>query len=261
MEENRFYTYVYLDPRKPGNYTYNLENGEILNFDYEPFYVGKGTGNRMFLHKFKSKEKRRFHMYYKIQKIIKDSSREPIIIKYKDGLSNDDAYKLEELLIDKIGRLVSNDGPLINKIRGGYGTKGYIPTKETLEKRSIGIRNYYKNNKHVLYGIKRPLEVREKISKSRMGIKNDRSSHLKSTKTRNVKPILQYDLNGKFIREWEMLSDVKHTLGICIKNINSCIKGQRNFAAGYIWRRKTDGSYPEQIEINFKIRKNNAEFK
>lgn len=33
-----YYTYVYLDPRRPGNYEY----GNFL-FAYEPFYVGKGT--------------------------------------------------------------------------------------------------------------------------------------------------------------------------------------------------------------------------
>lgn len=34
-----FYVYVYLDPRKEGKYVY----GEF-QFDYEPFYVGKGYG-------------------------------------------------------------------------------------------------------------------------------------------------------------------------------------------------------------------------
>lgn len=40
--QNKFYVYVYLDPRKPGKYKY----GEY-EFDYEPFYVGKGTGRRI----------------------------------------------------------------------------------------------------------------------------------------------------------------------------------------------------------------------
>lgn len=37
----KFYIYVYLDPRKIGNYNYF-----DYKFDYEPFYVGKGSNDR-----------------------------------------------------------------------------------------------------------------------------------------------------------------------------------------------------------------------
>ena len=47
MKEDRrdFYVYIYLDPRKPGEYVY-----DDLKFDFEPFYVGKGIGNRLNRH-------------------------------------------------------------------------------------------------------------------------------------------------------------------------------------------------------------------
>ena len=47
MEE--FYVYIYLDPRKPGKYTY-----EDLCFLYEPFYIGKGKNNRIDGHLYES---------------------------------------------------------------------------------------------------------------------------------------------------------------------------------------------------------------
>ena len=40
-----FYVYVYLDPTKPGNYVY----GKYW-FNYMPFYIGKGNGDRVYDH-------------------------------------------------------------------------------------------------------------------------------------------------------------------------------------------------------------------
>ena len=65
MVENRFYVYTLLDPRKPGNFKY----GEFA-FNYEPFYVGKGTGFRMTDHVCPSELKRDRNLFKK-RKIIK----------------------------------------------------------------------------------------------------------------------------------------------------------------------------------------------
>lgn len=253
--ERKYYTYVYLDPRKPGNYEYILENEETIRFDYEPFYVGKGTGDRIDRHKYKSKEKRRQHMLNKINKILLESNKEPIKIKIKDNLLNDEAYRLEEIIVDKIGRINDKTGTLINKTKGGYGSNGYVYTEEIKNKMSISIKNYWKNNEHPFKGIKRPKEVCDKISKSRIGLIYDKSSYEKSSKTRGIKPILQYDLQGNFIKEFEFLVDIKNNLNISVKNINDCINGKRNVVKGFVWRRKTDLNIPNKIEIKFKITK------
>ena len=51
----------------------------------------------------------------------------------------------------------------------------------------------------------------------------------------NNKPILQFDLDGNFIREWECASDVgKRERG----NIKQCLRGKNKTAYGYIWKYK-----------------------
>ena len=49
------------------------------------------------------------------------------------------------------------------------------------------------------------------------------------------KPILQYDLDGNFIREWECAADVGKEVK---SNISSCAKGNRKTAYGFIWKYK-----------------------
>ena len=85
---NIFYVYVYLDPRKPGDYIY----GEY-HFDYEPFYVGKGRYNRLYIHLKKNIYNPHFHN--KIKKIQKECKHDPFVIPFKKQLSENDAFDLE----------------------------------------------------------------------------------------------------------------------------------------------------------------------
>ena len=53
----------------------------------------------------------------------------------------------------------------------------------------------------------------------------------------NNKPILQYDLDGNFVREWECAYDVGKEVN---KGINHCLKGRTKTAYGFIWKYKED---------------------
>ena len=88
--ENRFYVYVYLDPRKLGKYIYG-----DYEFDYEPFYIGKGTEDRNEIHLKEVKyikengikaEKGDGINWFKVNKIIKiqETKKDPIILIIQD---------------------------------------------------------------------------------------------------------------------------------------------------------------------------------
>lgn len=51
------------------------------------------------------------------------------------------------------------------------------------------------------------------------------------------KPILQFDLDGNFIREWECAADVGKEVQ---SNIVNCLKGRYKTAYGYIWKYKEE---------------------
>ncbi len=129
--DNRFYVYVYLDPRKPGKYIYGN-----YSFDYEPFYIGKGTGYRKTGHLTESSLKHNSHKNNKIKKILKDTNEQPEIITLKNNLLEQDAFNLEIKLVALIGRKNLNTGPLTNLTDAGEGASGTIVSNETKLKHS-----------------------------------------------------------------------------------------------------------------------------
>ena len=52
---------------------------------------------------------------------------------------------------------------------------------------------------------------------------------------RHKKPILQFTLDGEFIREWPSATDVGK---VANKSINHCLNGRTKSAYGYIWKYK-----------------------
>lgn len=53
------------------------------------------------------------------------------------------------------------------------------------------------------------------------------------------KKVLQYDMAGNFLKEWDSMRDAERELGIKNTNISACCRGRKNRSAGgYIWKFK-----------------------
>ena len=65
------------------------------------------------------------------------------------------------------------------------------------------------------------------LLKSRIGKNNNQS-----------KQVLQYNLNGNFIKEWESIKEASRFLKINDSSISACCKHKQNKAGNYIWRYK-----------------------
>lgn len=138
---NNFYVYAYLDPRKPGKYKYL--NSKI-SFNFEPFYIGKGTRTRFYDHINEAHRNQKYKNHFKsskILKIIKETGDIPFIIFIKKSITNSSAQRLEKVLISKIGRKDKKNGPLVNLTDGGEGCSGRIVTQKVIENsRKMGLQ-------------------------------------------------------------------------------------------------------------------------
>lgn len=133
----KYYVYALLDSRKPGYWVYEIEGTEV-QFEYEPFYVGKGTGSRVSQHvkETLSKPELKTRKHQKIRSILKEGN--VLHKKISTNLENFEALELEVLLIETIGRVEKN-GPLVNLTNGGDGLSE--PSDEVRRKISESSKN------------------------------------------------------------------------------------------------------------------------
>ena len=68
--------------------------------------------------------------------------------------------------------------------------------------------------------------------------KKQKEAVAKYAKENYSKKIIQYDLNGNFIKEWNSMADIWRELGIRASLICRCCKGLRTHTYGYIWKYK-----------------------
>lgn len=195
--KKRFYVYALLDPRKQGKYKYGK-----YKFDHEPFYIGKGCGNRINRHTQPNLKKKNTFKSNVIKKIEKNGM-EVIKTKILDKLTEENALEVESHFIRLIGKRVQGKGPLTNYIEDAISRKGYKHTEKTKEKISLNNAKYwlgkkksqlvkekisatkhkqFKNNEIVssMKGKKHSSEAKEKMRRSRLGKKwnDEQKAHL-----------------------------------------------------------------------------------
>lgn len=57
-------------------------------------------------------------------------------------------------------------------------------------------------------------------------------------KSKFSKPILQFSMQGDFIKRWHCVQQIKRELGLSIGCIASCARGERPTAHGFKWKRE-----------------------
>lgn len=242
---NDFYNYVYCDPRKP----WYLIKGTSVVLPGEPFYVGRGKGDRKLHHLWEAegswKEQRRVRNYKlnKIKKIL-NCGLKPIVVQLNKDLSNEMANANEEYLVKVIGRFDLGKGPLTNLTNGGETSAGFKMPQESTRRRLIttfknrpeGWHNPFKGKRHTEEAKQKNRLAHLGKSTGRKGIKTGKAAH-------NAFPALQLDIsNGRVIREFYSCGEIRNVLGL---RIDSSVCGdypkvRGNYSKGFIWIFKKD---------------------
>ena len=86
-------------------------------------------------------------------------------------------------------------------------------------------------------GIKLDDSTKEKISKANKGVKNGNyGKHGKNHPS--SKPFYQYDLNGKFIKEWESMKEAEKVLNLHLSNYNRAKRKGKDRVGNFRWSRE-----------------------
>lgn len=137
-----------------------------------------------------------------------------------ENLSEEEAVQKEIELIEKYKTNQEEYG--YNMTTGGKGAPNCTKSIETREKLS-------KANK----GRKASEETKRKIGEAHKGL------HL-GGKSPQARKILQYDLDGNFIKEWDSLKDIERALNVSYSAIWKVCNGERKQVKDCIWRYKEE---------------------
>ncbi len=154
----KYYTYLLLDPMN----------------EYLPFYVGKGNGNRAYVHdrNHSIRDDKNF-LRRKILKNLQNNGLTSEVYFWKEKLTEEQAFDLEVKLIKMFGRRIDETGILTNLTEGGEGFSGFdlsesnrkrwqnpairlkiiknmkkAQTKETRERKSIAVTKIWADEEY-----------------------------------------------------------------------------------------------------------------
>ena len=108
--------------------------------------------------------------------------------------------------------------------------------KDVIDAASISLTKQWKTNRE------RMLKTNKRNGKIQ-GKKNLQSGHWNNISKlgilSRIRPILQYDVNGNFIKEWESAAEVSKFMNITNGSaVTAVCKGKRKTAYGFIWKYK-----------------------
>lgn len=161
-----------------------------------------------------------FNHKFELIHALPEEVEEPILIIY------------EVLFIDQyksnINKYPDNRG--MNMTDGGTTVSPNTFSKSVNEARSLALKGRPKTKEHA-----------KKIGDGHRGKKltKEHIEKLRICGEKCRKPIVQYDLNGNFIKEWDSVKSAGNFLGIAPTNISQCLLGKVGRTKQFTWKYKS----------------------
>lgn len=196
----------------------------IKNIINNKVYIGKSKNIperwEKHLYALKSNTHPNFHLQSSFNKYGEGNFSFIILGSFKEV----EEVTLNELEIKLIKQYKSHiDSYGYNKTFGGEGASHIEEVKQKISNSLKG----------------RPLDEKRKniLKQANTGRKQSKEEIQKRTEKQKIK-ILQYDLEGNFVREWSSMREAANELNIYESGINACVNGKSKFSRGFIWKRK-----------------------
>lgn len=137
---------------------------------------------------------------------------------------------VSEKEIEKLSNRMKENNPMkdpdvVDKVRNKL--KGTHHNRVTEYQIEVTKKRMKENNP-----MKNP-EVIKKVSMKMTGKKLDKERVIRNSKYTNI---LQFSKDGKFIKKWDLVSDIEKELHIDYCCIYAVLNGKQKTAGGYIWR-------------------------
>lgn len=152
---------------------------------------------------------------------------------------------IEKLRNIRKGKFLGEENPF-------YGKSHTEETKRILSEKMKG---RFVGEKSPCYGKTMSDELKEKLRQANLGRKASEETKRKLSEMRkglgnsHCRKVVQYTLEGEFIKVWDYIKQASEELNINDTHIVNCGKGTRKSAGGYQWRYVDDeGNYEQKIE-------------
>jgi group I intron endonuclease len=116
--------------------------------------------------------------------------------------------------------------------KAATGRKHTEESKEKIRLKNIGNRSRT--------GMTHSVETKEKIRNAQIGIKKNPESVYKNFLAQKKKPIIQYDTDGNFLREYDGIRLAERITGIKRQSLRFALTGKSKTSGGFIWKYKTN---------------------